>query len=246
VSIGAVTGLAGVEFTVTFDPNVLTVQSVTAGSFGSSFSISNNTKIPGQIAIAMATGSPQTGSGQLVIIDFLATGAVGSSTALTFSKILLNDGAIATTAVNGFCTIVSTYQVSGNCSYYSSNTKPVPGVQLIFDGNQTLAQTSDGSGNYAFPSVSGGDHKLTPAKSDQFDNGITAMDASYVLQHLVGLITLNSYQLTAADVNGNGFVSAMDASYILQKLVGLIDLPFPGAKKIWTFEPVERELRAPQ
>jgi len=44
----------------------------------------------------------------------------------------------------------------------------------------------------------------------------------------------------AGDVTRNGTVSSMDASYILEKAVGLIEVPFPGAGKVWDFDPSER------
>ncbi len=56
------------------------------------------------------------------------------------------------------------------------------------------------------------------------DNFVTAMDASYVLQHTVEMIQeylpLIELDSTAADVTGNGDISAFDASWILQKTVG--------------------------
>jgi len=46
-----------------------------------------------------------------------------------------------------------------------------------------------------------------------------AFDASLVLQHVVGLVTLDANQLLAADMDGNGLVQAVDASLILQAVV---------------------------
>jgi parallel beta-helix repeat protein len=58
---------------------------------------------------------------------------------------------------------------------------------------------------------------------DVSGNGtISAYDASLILQHLVGLITLTSEQQEIADVSDNGAISAYDAALILQYTVGLI------------------------
>ena len=84
-----------------------------------------------------------------------------------------------------------------------------------------------------------GDYTLTPSKSDGV-NGITAYDASFVLQHAAGLITLTGHQAIAAEVSNNGGITSMDASYILQKAVDLIALPFPGASVVWDFDPTSR------
>jgi len=61
------------------------------------------------------------------------------------------------------------------------------------------------------------------------DGNVTAFDASRVLSHVVGLITLSGEALRVADVSGNGAVTAYDAVLILQFSVGLID-SFPADK----------------
>lgn len=66
---------------------------------------------------------------------------------------------------------------------------------------------------------------------DVSGNGqISAYDASLVLQHDVGIITLNPVQKLAGNVNGDTVVNAFDASYILRYVVGLIS-GFPGLGK---------------
>jgi len=52
------------------------------------------------------------------------------------------------------------------------------------------------------------------------------LDAMTVLQHSVGLITLEGDLLAACDVDGSGKVDYLDAMTILQKAVGLVEL-FP-------------------
>jgi len=62
-----------------------------------------------------------------------------------------------------------------------------------------------------------------PVLGDVSMNGeVKPYDASLVLQHAAGNITLSSKQLTVADVSGNGLISSYDASLILQYSVGLI------------------------
>lgn len=51
---------------------------------------------------------------------------------------------------------------------------------------------------------------------------VNATDANVVLQHVVGLTTLEGANLQAADVDGNAGISASDANYILQYVVGLV------------------------
>jgi len=53
--------------------------------------------------------------------------------------------------------------------------------------------------------------------------GITANDASLVLQHFLGKITLEGNNLLAADVDGVIGITANDASLVLQKFLGKIN-----------------------
>ncbi|MBN2699445.1 MAG: dockerin type I repeat-containing protein [Bacteroidales bacterium] len=62
-----------------------------------------------------------------------------------------------------------------------------------------------------------------PIMGDVSLNGeVMPYDASLVLQHTVGNITLESKQADVADVSGNGEISSYDASLILQYSIGLI------------------------
>jgi PKD repeat protein/subtilisin family serine protease len=115
----------------------------------------------------------------------------------------------------------------------------VPGVLLTLEGDHVYTGTTDTAGAYTVTGVLAGDYTLTPSKSDGV-NGITAYDASFVLQHAAGLITLTGHQAIAAEVSNNGGITSMDASYILQKAVDLIALPFPGASVVWDFDPTSR------
>lgn len=54
------------------------------------------------------------------------------------------------------------------------------------------------------------------------DGQLSALDASLVLQHVAGIVTLTAEQQSAADVNGDGKLTALDASLILQKVAGII------------------------
>ena len=59
------------------------------------------------------------------------------------------------------------------------------------------------------------------------DGQVSALDASLILQHTVGLIQLGAQALSTSEVSGNGDVSTFDASLILQRVVGLINC-FPA------------------
>ena len=63
--------------------------------------------------------------------------------------------------------------------------------------------------------------QLTPRKLGDRGSAISALDAAYVLQHVVGMRTLDDAQQLACDVSGNGTLSALDATRILQLTVGM-------------------------
>ncbi len=130
---------------------------------------------------------------------------------------------------------VNTLSIKGKVKFWVDNVG-VPNVNLPLSGSQVYNSTSDLTGIYTITGILAGDYILVPEKLDD-TNGITAYDASLVLQHSAGLITLSGHQATAADVNKNGSIASMDASYILQNAVNLIPLPFPGADKVWEFDP---------
>jgi hypothetical protein len=69
--------------------------------------------------------------------------------------------------------------------------------------------------------TSTGTHSITPVKNINRLNGVTAADATVILQHLNGapLIT-DPYKKVAADVNRSGVISTQDANVITQALAG--------------------------
>ncbi len=129
-------------------------------------------------------------------------------------------------------------RVSGRAQYWASSAG-LPGVGLNLNGEDNYSSSTDSSGVFTISNILVGSYSLVPGKEDGA-SGITAYDASLVLQHVAGLSSLSGYPAAAADVNGSGSIGTMDASYILQKAVGLIEVPFPGAASVWEFDPLIR------
>ena len=143
-------------------------------------------------------------------------------------------------ATKVFTVVVSelALRVAGRVHFWKTG-EAVPGVAVGLAGKWTYSALSDTLGTYALTSVRPVPGTLSFSKSDDI-NGITAFDASLVLQHAVDLRTLSGAEAIAADVNKSGTITAMDASYILRKAVGLIDVPFPNAGVVWEFAPSTR------
>lgn len=129
--------------------------------------------------------------------------------------------------------------IAGQIRYYASGA-PVDGVTVQLDGAVPATTTTDPSGQYALTGLAAGTWTVTPGKVGDLEGGLSALDASHVLQATVGLRTFTSEQALAADGTANGTVSALDASRILQVVVGILPrLPAGDAcASDWVFIPV--------
>ena len=98
--------------------------------------------------------------------------------------------------------------------------------------------TSDVEGSYQVAAPGG--TRVTPRMSGNSCSGISALDASWILQYMVGKRELNEFQLLACDVTGNGSCSSLDAAKILAFTVKNIDRLPSGelCNSDWLFVPV--------
>ena len=130
--------------------------------------------------------------------------------------------------------------VSGRIGAYANPATPVPGATVMVTGPTPGSAGSDASGQYLASPLASGTWVVWPRKAGGLGASVSALDASWVLQTVVGLRTLSSSQALAGDVSGNGTVSALDASMILQRVVGLRS-QFPAGVACgsdWHFVPV--------
>ena len=235
-------GVAAASLTVTFDSTIVRARTARLGNLTPGWFVAVNTNTAGQIRISMASPGPtSSGSGILAYLDFEVLGFPNSSTALNVASVSLNDGAVQVQAANGSFTVNRVFNVAGTVRYWNGSVG-VPGVTGTLLGNKTYSGTSGTNGVFAVAGAEAGDYTLSLSKSDDA-NGISAFDASLVLQHDVGLMTLTGPAAIAADVNKSGQITAFDAFYILQKAVDSISLPFPGAGKVWEFQPGRRTVQ---
>jgi hypothetical protein len=133
----------------------------------------------------------------------------------------------------------ASFGISGRVVYYS-NARPVPGVGVQLDAPPSAIAITDSNGMYAFENIGGHPWTVVPQRSNPQNPALTAIDATFALQAVVGLRTLSPDQRLAADTSGNGTVSAIDATFILQYVVGLRS-HFPAATLCgsdWLFVPV--------
>jgi len=241
VNAANIHGLVAASLTINYDPTILTARSASTGSLTAGWTFASNLTTAGQVRLSMiSSGGGVDGTGILSNIEFEVIGTPGSSSALSITNALLNDGAITVELTAGSFSVDNVYNVSGLISFWNGNL-PVPGAQLTLTGDKVYNAVSGTDGNFTVQGAAIDAYVLKAAKSDG-DNGISAYDASLALQHDVGLINLSGHAALAADVNSTGAITSMDAYYILQKAADLISLPFPGSGKAWKFDPAERSI----
>ena len=234
-----VDGLVSVDVQIDYDPSVLSAENVQLGNLTSGWFIVSNLNEPGSITVSMATGgSPVSGDGNLLILRFGLIGAPESFSSISFGTLSLNDGAISALTNPGSITVESYFEVAGAVTFWNES-RPVPETVLSMTGDGAYQGVTDNDGSFVVGGPSG-NYSLTPSRAVA-EGGISAYDASLVLQHASGLQPLAGPAFLAADVNRSGSVNSFDAYLILQYTVGLSELPFTGAGKIWLFEPGERQ-----
>jgi autotransporter-associated beta strand protein len=234
ISLANATGLRSARVVVTFDPAVLRIVSARTGALSSGWSLATNTTVSGRVTLSMAGSTAVSATGALGYLTFDVVGAPQTSSALDFTSVSLNDGAISTQTVSGLLTVKELYSVTGVVRYFADNSV-INGVALALEGEIVKEATTGSTGQYSLSDMRRGDYTVTPAKTDDVRQ-ITAYDASLVLQAAAGLATLSSNQTVAADANGVNGVTELDAAYILEKSVGLISGMLP-ANRYWAFTP---------
>ncbi len=131
------------------------------------------------------------------------------------------------------------HDVNGHIRYYSAGNG-VPGATVRLRGPTEKNTLTTETGAYGFTEVAESTWELEAEKVSDFAAGVSALDATFVLQHIVGLRSLDPIQRLACDVTGDGRLSSLDAAYILQFTVGLIER-VPVADTCgtdWAFVPV--------
>ncbi len=139
------------------------------------------------------------------------------------------------------------FSISGYVNYYRGSFPAVPNTEMCLSDGGIDTVLTDVSGYYDFSSVLGyHDYQIKPRKINAVNNpAVSSYDAALALQHAAQIDTLDSLQIIAGDVSGNGLVTAYDAGLILQYAVGFLHhFPAgyrPGEDTVdWAFRPPTR------
>jgi len=111
--------------------------------------------------------------------------------------------------------------ITGNIHTESGGMLEEAEVEFMrFDLKKTL---SDFDGNYKFDKIpAGGSGRLSPAKYDDWINGVTTSDIIKIQKHILGVESLSSpYQYIAADVNKSKSITARDITEMRKLILGI-------------------------
>jgi hypothetical protein len=250
VPVSAAAALQSVTLALDYDAEMLIPAATHTAALTAQCLLTDDASQPGHWLATLTCSAPTAGGGEMLEFDFQPLGSCGASTALGFGSCVVDDGAVACNTAGGNLTI--SCGVSGAILYYS-NGLPVNGVSVDLDGLTTSTAQTDGMGQFAFSDVGAGGWEVMPHKRGDAGDAVTALDAVYVLQTVVGQRTLTAAQQLACDVSGNGVVTALDAVLMLEHVVGSVT-SFPVAQNCgsdWAFLPAadaaaHQQVGAPQ
>ena len=228
-------GVISYDFTLNFDPAVLQPQAVpfdTTGTLSAGFEVNVGTGTSGRVLVSGFGSQPLSGQGTLLNLKFNVVGPAPTTSGLTLNPFTFNEGIPFVEVSAGQVFIQGT--IRGTVLYGTSATPVgVPNVVLSGLGSPNVSTTTASDGTYRLAGFGSGAYTVTPTKTGQV-NGILAFDASLISQYLVGTTQLNTNQLIAADVSGNGTPTSFDAALIAQYVV---QLPNSGNAGAWVFVP---------
>lgn len=134
---------------------------------------------------------------------------------------------------------------------YLTTQDGVPLVTCTLSGDSILSDDSDTTGYYVISPSGGSNFVITPRKNrsvaDGALNGVTAADASRIIQHVSGAFPITGpYKLIAADINNSHNVSSQDANLINQAIIGNPIAQSLFINRTWVFVPKSYVFPDPQ
>jgi hypothetical protein len=238
VNVDDTTGkaLQSTDFTITYNPAVVTFGSASLGTVTAGGVLNMNSSTPGTLVVSIFKATPFSGAGSMLDITFNAVGQPGTSTPLAFSAFKFNEGTQCISTANGSVSVISG-TIMGTVTYGNSlpaATRHVPNTTIDAAGSVNASVLTNLSGAYSISSLGAGSYTVTPSKSGEVNGAVSGMDAAQIAMWVVGTTTLDATQQTVADVSGTGGVSSFDAALIARYVVSL---PNAGSSGRWRFTP---------
>jgi hypothetical protein len=120
--------------------------------------------------------------------------------------------------------------ISGKVRFWTGQGMPNVVVKI---GNDSVK--TDANGLFLFTNIpSGKNLPVTISKTDNYENGVDALDVLTIRRHIIGITDLdNKFRLFAADVNNDKEIDAADIYYMRRLILNIID-NFPNTTP-WRF-----------
>ena len=96
----------GADIIVSYDPTVVSANSVSSGDAAQDFVIASNLNQPGLVRVAMASAQPITDDGHLLTIVFDVVGELGDTSPLQIIAAQLNEGGVTAQCQDGSVEVV--------------------------------------------------------------------------------------------------------------------------------------------
>ena len=227
-------GLKSTQFVVTFNPAVVTFDSISLGTVTAGRSIDVNSSIPGVLNVSIYGASDFVGAGTLAVVTFNKVGLPGTSTPVSFSSFMFNEGTACISTTPGSVTITGG-TITGSVRYSehggSPLARPIPNVTVSGAGAPPVSALTDAFGAYSLSGFGSGSYTRSASKVGQDNGAVGGFDAAAISQHVVNLVPItDARKLFVADVSGNGTVTSFDAALIARFAVAL---PGAGSSGTW-------------
>ncbi len=133
--------------------------------------------------------------------------------------------------------------INGNVNYLNSSLTAMTNTTVFLkdqQGNIVTQTITDSNGHYEFSNVTPGTYTITASCTKPWGGG-NAVDALLIMKHFVNMQVLTGLNLTAADVDGSGFVNSVDALTTMKRFVNMQTYFVTGNWAFQTFVVVAAE-----
>ena len=167
----------GYEFNLLYNQSVILPQIIpcdNAGTISSGRSVVCNANTPGllRVVVFSTTGTPISGAGILLKLNFNAVGAVGNASPLTIQNFIFNEGVPQDVTTDGLVTLFAPTSVGAGVGgkVMTSLGQPVPNTRIIItDTNgESRATRSTSLGFYRFYDVQVGQTYIITVDSKRY------------------------------------------------------------------------------
>jgi hypothetical protein len=260
LSVSGFENVTSAQFTVSWDSTVASFSSVgnfnlrglSSGDFGTpeAEEISSGTMTL-VWSDPEATGATLEDGTVLFSMELVADGETSAVTPVSFGddptarEVTVDFESVTFEGSEGSLEVIDAVSISGNVSYYTSDSAPISGTLLQLDGEGASSTTSTATdGSFTFEDVEPGSYTLSPSnETSDPSRGISALDLVLMQRDILGLEPLGGpHQRLAADVNGSASITALDI-VLTQRVILALSSSVPAG--FWRFVPADHTFEDP-